>query len=166
MLVKGCGELLLSGLSVTDSPLLSDRCCRHRSMHHTFVSAPLLRPPPFPPKVNPAVSPCVYLRAHRTPLQDVRGTHIHTHTGDGDKSWLSRFPSVSHGAESHLPLTDGSAGCAAVLSGDRGCGIVRFSPVIRMESRSVVPKLWGARPGTLQNKQVTLTRAAWLSLSH
>lgn len=33
----GCGKLLLSGLSVSDSPLLSDRCCRHRSMHHTFV---------------------------------------------------------------------------------------------------------------------------------
>lgn len=89
-----------------------------------------------------------HLRAHRTPLQDERREHAHA--GDGDKSWLSRFPSVSHSAESHLPLTDGSAGRAAVLSGDRDCGTVRFSPVIRMESRSVVPKLWGSRQGTLR----------------
>lgn len=49
-------------------------------------------------------------------------SEVRARAGDGDKSWLSRFPSVSHGVESstsHLPLADGSAGRAAVLSGDR-----------------------------------------------
>lgn len=137
--MKCCGVRLLCGLSVTDSPLLSDCCCRHRGMHHTFVRAPVLRPPPFPQKVNTAVSPCAYLGAHRTPLHGKRG--VHAHAGDGDKFWLSRFPSVSHGAEIHLPLTDGSAGCAAVLAADRDCRTVQFSPVISMESRSVVLQL-------------------------
>lgn len=50
---RGPGKLLLSGLSVSDSPLLSDRCCRHRSMHHTLVKAPLLHPPPFRWKSTP-----------------------------------------------------------------------------------------------------------------
>lgn len=44
---KGLAKLLLSGLSVSDSPVLSDGCCRHRSMHHTLVKAPLLHSPPF-----------------------------------------------------------------------------------------------------------------------
>jgi len=50
----GRGKLLLSGLSVSDSPLLSDGCCRHRSMHHTLVIALLLHPPFFRWKSTPS----------------------------------------------------------------------------------------------------------------
>lgn len=38
--------LLLSGLSISDSPQFSDGCCRHRSMHHTLVKPPLHSPHP------------------------------------------------------------------------------------------------------------------------
>lgn len=65
-------------------------------------------------------------------------SEVHALAGDGDKSWLSRFPSVSHGMESctsHLPLTDGSARRAAVLSGGRDCRMVWFSPVDQDEEQ-------------------------------
>lgn len=71
---------------------------------------------------------CIYVLTGRP----YKTSEVHAHAGDGDKSWPSRFPSVSHGMESstsHLPLADGSAGCAAVLSGDRDCRMVWFSPV-------------------------------------
>lgn len=74
---KPCGKLLLSGLSVSDSPLLSDRCCRHRSMHHAFVKLPLLHPPPF--HWNTIVSPHMYLRAHRHPYKTCVRESMCTH---------------------------------------------------------------------------------------
>lgn len=49
-----------------------------------------------------------------------------------------------------LALTEGSAGVSCLVTCLVTVTVGRFFPVIRTECRSVVPKLWGARRGTLQ----------------
>lgn len=163
---KGCGVLLLSGRSVTDSPLLSDRCCRHRSMHHTFVRAPLLRPPPFPLKLNTTVSPRVYLRAHRTPLQDERGARACR------QWWQILAEPVSICESWHGELYESSASHRWICRACSGPvwwpwlpdGLI-FSRGPRWRADMWSPSFEVQVEG-LSNKEVRLTTAAWLGLSH
>lgn len=102
---RGLAKLLLSGLSVSDSPVLSDGCCRHRSMHHTLVKAPLLHSPPFRWKSTPwshhtytyVLTGTLTRLAHTQTQTHTLSTHIQTRSHYGDKSCLSWLPSVSHG---------------------------------------------------------------------
>ena len=96
---RGHARCLLSGLSISDSPLLSDACCRHRSMHHALVKPPLPLSSTHPES----------LQASDTVPPPATHTHTHTHHFHyGDKSCLIWYPSVSHGAsmlcESKSPI--------------------------------------------------------------
>lgn len=180
LVTGGCGTLLLSGLSVSYSPLLSDRCCRHRSVHHAFVKAPLLHPPPFRWMSTP--------HSHHTYIYVLTGsllrlactflcTHAHMNRNSshyGDKSCLSWLLSVSHGmacCTSQSPPSSAFHRWIRWVSN----GIVWWSwprdsfifepPVVWMENRHIVPKLWGAKVW-LSNKGVGLIITAWLHLIH
>lgn len=128
---RGRGQIY-NKLAVSDRPRLSDGCCRHRSVHHALVKAPLFHPPPFLLKVNTAVSPLMYLRAHRHPHKTCRhastGTHMQrTHTDTvpimvtnpawaGSHLWVMSWCVVPVKLPRHLPFTDGSAGWERALS--------------------------------------------------
>lgn len=140
---KGHGTLFFSGLSVIDSPLLSDQSCRHRSMHHKFVEAPLLHPPPFRWKSTPqSCHTYIYMLRDTLTRHACRRTCAHTNTTHIQTSfplWWQILPELAsicdswHGvlyesnSSRHLPFTDGSAGCPKPLSGGDDWRTVLFS---------------------------------------
>lgn len=97
---KGLAKLLLSGLSVSDSPVLSDGCCRHRSMHHTLVKAPLLHSPPFRWKSTPW-SRHTYTYVLTGTLTRLAHTQTQTHTyTDTFPLWWQILPELAPICES------------------------------------------------------------------
>lgn len=133
---RGRGKLLLSGLSVSDSPLLSDRCCRHRSMHHTLVKAPLLHPPPFRWKSTPQSHHTYIYVLTDTLTRRARTCSAHIQTPF--PLWWQILPELApiceswHGvlSESNSPVICPSQMDPRVvrgaLSGGRGCTTLRI----------------------------------------
>lgn len=170
-------ELLFPGLP---APALSHGCCRHTSMHHTLVKAPLLHPPSFRRESTPrSHHTCTYALAdtlaNALHAEEGEGsyTQIHTHTHPhgkegprmrtssryGDKSRLGWLPICEsrHGAVVQVICLppDGSAGRPkGFISCARG-GFMFESRAIQLENAEtwcVFVKLWGGESVPLQRR--------------